>query len=127
MHHQYHKYDDPGHGWLKVSPADLGDLGITIDDISICSYARVNKDQSVSLYLEEDCDMWRFFRAYKHKYGSYPSYVTHTTNGVSRIRSYPTIEQIERIIAENMWGHANDYNWRFADSVRPMLSRGAMA
>ena len=51
------KYDDPGHGWLKVSKKDLNKLGIA-DKISGCSFVR-----GEYVYLEEDCDCTNFFLA----------------------------------------------------------------
>lgn len=44
-------YTDPGHGWAKVSRAELIRFGI-LDRISHYSYQR--KDH---VYLEEDCDL----------------------------------------------------------------------
>jgi hypothetical protein len=43
---------DPGHGWLIVSGADLAAAGMTRTEFSICTY--VSGD---CLALEEDCDM----------------------------------------------------------------------
>jgi hypothetical protein len=48
---------DPGHGWLIVSGADLAALGMKHADFSICSY--VSGD---ALALEEDCDMPLFLK-----------------------------------------------------------------
>ena len=51
------KYDDPAHGWLKVSIDDLNKLGIA-DKITGCSYQRGGY-----AYLEEDMDCTTFFLA----------------------------------------------------------------
>src|SRR5512145_2977120 len=48
---------DPGHGWLIVSCADLAAAGMSPADFSSCSYARGD-----TLALEEDCDMPRFLK-----------------------------------------------------------------
>lgn len=52
-------YTDPGHGWAKVSRADLKRLGL-IDKISAYSYQR--NDQ---VYLEEDCDLSLYISSLK--------------------------------------------------------------
>lgn len=49
-------YQDPGHGWAKISIKKLQELGIA-DKISHYSYMR--EDQA---YLEEDCDMGLLFK-----------------------------------------------------------------
>jgi len=56
---------DAGHGWLKVLRNEIDDLGIA-DKISQYSYMNPKTDE---VYLEEDCDMPRFLKAYKEKYG----------------------------------------------------------
>jgi hypothetical protein len=48
---------DPGHGWLIVSRADLAAAGLSPADFSSCSYVR-----SDTLALEEDCDMPCFLK-----------------------------------------------------------------
>jgi hypothetical protein len=48
---------DPGHGWLIVSRADLAAAGMSPADFSACSYVRAD-----TLALEEDCDMPRFLK-----------------------------------------------------------------
>ena len=49
-------YQDPGHGWVKISIKKLQQLGIE-DKISHYSYMR--RDQA---YLEEDCDLGLLFK-----------------------------------------------------------------
>lgn len=46
----YTFYQDPGHGWIDVSLAELTRLGIA-DKISAYSYTN-----GARAYLEEDCD-----------------------------------------------------------------------
>jgi hypothetical protein len=48
---------DPGHGWLIVTRADLAAAGIAPGEFSICSYVSGDK-----LALEEDCDMPLFLK-----------------------------------------------------------------
>lgn len=70
------KHEDPGHGWLEVTEADLKDVGLKIGDISGYSYRK-----GYRLFLEEDCDASLFFTAFKNKHGEYPRYVIEHTNG----------------------------------------------
>lgn len=58
---------DPGHGWLRVSRNDLRDVGMTVSEFSRFSY----RDWG-SYYLEEDCDMPKFIKAYVAKHGKEP-------------------------------------------------------
>jgi len=57
----YIHHEDPGHGWLEVSCAEIKALGIA-DKISSYSYLRGGK-----MYLEEDCDMAVFLAAKRAK------------------------------------------------------------
>ena len=52
-------YTDPGHGWLEVSRADLGALGIAGN---VSNYSYQNRDR---VYLEEDCDATLYLEAAK--------------------------------------------------------------
>lgn len=73
MNATFVKHDDPGHGWLEVSPSDLAEVGLSLNDISGCSY---KNRRGTRFFLEEDCDLSVFFKAYKIKHGAYPSYVS---------------------------------------------------
>lgn len=53
----YNFYSDPGHGWLEVKRSELAFLGI-LETISGFSYQKGD-----SVFLEEDCDAPKFFRA----------------------------------------------------------------
>ncbi len=53
----YTFFADPGHGWLEVSLKELRDLNL-LESISVYSYVHQGK-----AYLEEDCDLSRFFVA----------------------------------------------------------------
>lgn len=50
-------YQDPGHGWLAVKRKWLEDLKISTS-ISQYSYQK-----GKTVYLEEDCDMMKFWKA----------------------------------------------------------------
>jgi len=60
--------EDPGHGWLAVTVEELVDLKIA-HKISGYSYIK-----DTIAYLEEDCDLGVFVRAYKEKYGQPPAF-----------------------------------------------------
>ena len=122
MRTTYHRYHDPGHSWTKVSPMELWQLGISLDNISDYSYARIGKRSKVSIYLEEDVDLVLYVRKYKHLWGEWPKYIDHYTDSESRIRSYLTIPQLTRKIAENLWSNGNKYDWRLAESVQPITN-----
>ena len=82
---KYAFYEDPGHGWLKVSKADLKRLRIA-DKITPYSYMR---DEYA--YLEEDLDASTFVEALR-KAGDTRKFqemiVEHSANRMSKIRSY---------------------------------------
>jgi hypothetical protein len=78
---KYMFFQDPGHGWVKVSLKELQKLGIA-DKISVYSYRR--KD---SVYLEEDCDLHTFDQA-KRARGEGVVLVERHTNRASKIRNY---------------------------------------
>lgn len=63
MNKKYQFFNDPGHGWLKVSIAEIKTLGIA-DKISSYSYRTKNY-----AYLEEDCDYSIFVTAWEAKHG----------------------------------------------------------
>lgn len=77
----YQFYEDPGHGWLKVSRKELRRLGIE-DRISSFSYQN-NED----VFLEEDSDMSVFMSA-KETRGETVGIKHHHTNKTSKIRKY---------------------------------------
>ena len=74
-------YQDPGHGWVKVSLVKLLQLGLT-DSISYYSYIRGDY-----AYLEEDLDLGRLYQA-ADKAGITIKLREHWTNKTSKIRSY---------------------------------------
>lgn len=57
--HTYRFIEDPGHGWLEVSTAELRQLDIA-HKVSTCSYQ--SKDGRTA-YLEEDSDLSLWARA----------------------------------------------------------------
>ena len=77
-------FEDPGHGWLKVPLELLDILGIR-HLISPYSYQK-----GEYAYLEEDCDMSVFFKAYRFENdGKDPEIVDHYTDGRARCTTYP--------------------------------------
>lgn len=78
-------YEDCGHGWMKVEKKLLSKMGIE-NEISGFSYER-----GEYAYLEEDCDLTTFCRAYKAMYGVDVKFKTHFSDR-SRIRGYGRYE-----------------------------------
>ena len=74
-------YQDPGHGWARVSIGLLHGLKIA-DDISAYSYRRGNY-----AYLEEDCDLSRLMQAAQAA-GITIKLKQFHTNKTSKIRGY---------------------------------------
>jgi hypothetical protein len=74
-------YQDPGHGWVRVSVGLLHGLKIA-EDISPYSYRRDDY-----AYLEEDCDLGRLYQA-ADKAGITIKLRQFHTNKRSKIRSY---------------------------------------
>lgn len=62
MHH-FTFHEDPGHGWLEVTLADVAEVGLNPFSFSNCSYIRGSR-----LYLEEDCDAPLFLKYAREKY-----------------------------------------------------------
>lgn len=102
------KYNDPGHGWLKVSKKLLKELGIE-NDISSFSYMRVEY-----AYLEEDSDCSIFCEAMEKAGKAFEIIDSHADNQ-SKIRQYDsykiyTPEQLsqmsdlcKRMLGSNRW------------------------
>jgi hypothetical protein len=80
----YTLYCDPGHAWARVPRAELATLQIAAQ---ITAYSFQRGDYA---YLEEDCDLATFIRAYQHTYGHVPAFKEQYSNRDSRIRSYAT-------------------------------------
>lgn len=57
MKHQFKFHVDPGHGWLEVPAALVGELGLVISEYSYISL------DSKTMFLEEDCDAQAFVSA----------------------------------------------------------------
>ena len=80
-------YNDPGHGWLQVSAADLRAVDLTPRDFTRYSY----RSKGAKLfYLEEDCDASKFVEAYEAKNGGRPEFKDRY-QARSFIRSLPAI------------------------------------
>ncbi|OGT90135.1 MAG: hypothetical protein A2286_00040 [Gammaproteobacteria bacterium RIFOXYA12_FULL_61_12] len=75
-------YSDPGHGWLAVKKTVLGKLGIAA---LITPYSYQRGDMA---FLEEDCDLSTFFKAFKSAHGVDPVIREHSSSRDSRIRGY---------------------------------------
>ena len=80
-------HQDPGHGWLEVSRADLADVGVKPASISPYSYFKGD-----SFFLEEDCDLTIFWNAFKLKYGCKPEIID-SYESPTPIRGYANIPQ----------------------------------
>ena len=79
--HTYTIYEDAGHAWIKIPLIELITLKL-INEITPFSYIR-----GKFAYLEEDCDLSTFFKAYHEITGKLPKYRTCVSN-LSRIRNY---------------------------------------
>ena len=75
-------YEDPGHAWGAVPMDHLIALGVA-DKITDYSYLLAG-----TAYLEEDCDLPTFVRAYRKKFGKTPKGKT-VYQEYTSIRSYP--------------------------------------
>lgn len=81
-------YSDPSHGWGKVARKELKDLGI-LSQISRCSY-----QWDIWVFLEEDCDLYRYIKAQKEQ-GIEVRFKAFHANKSSRIRRYPSFKYVE--------------------------------
>jgi len=87
-------HNDGGHGWLECGRELITSTGIA-SDISEYSYQRGN-----NVYLEEDCDLNKFYKAYVATTGRDPKH-TVIYSERCRIRNYAryTPEKAYRYIA----------------------------
>lgn len=82
-------FNDPGHAWAKVPLDVLPSVGLTAADFTTFSY--LNRGH---IFLEEDCDLGRFARAFEAQHGESPRFTERHCNNQSRIRSFwPNTEQ----------------------------------
>lgn len=79
---KFKSYSDCQHGWVAVKRWMVKQLGIA-NDISHYSYER-----GQTVYLEEDCDLTLFIKAYTAKAGHPPRFVEGKWSERSPIRSY---------------------------------------
>ena len=79
-------FQDPGHGWYRVSREMLRKMDL-LDKISSFSYQKGDW-----VYLEEDCDATIFFDRYKELFGDeYQIKITQNiSDNMSSIRYYDT-------------------------------------
>lgn len=85
----FHKYNDSGHGWLKVRLEDIVKAGV-IEKITPYSYR-----SACYGYLEEDQDMWVYLQAVgfdREKDRIKDHYTTH-----SHIRNYNSFGRWQKI------------------------------
>ena len=82
MTQTYTYHQDPGHGWIEVSGAELGRLGL-VNKISHYSYVKGS-----TVFLEEDCDASLWVQAKKAAGEEFTTVASHT-NYDSFIRSLP--------------------------------------
>ena len=81
MNHTFTIESDGGHGWLIVPLPMLSAVGLTTTEFS--NYSYIDEDCA---YLEEDCDLAIFGRAFETKYSSRPAIVERYVPGQSPIR-----------------------------------------
>lgn len=60
--YEYRRIEDPGHSWLEVPVEHVRDLAGVFDDITPYSPLKRRK-----FYLEEDCDLYTFYKAMEKK------------------------------------------------------------
>ena len=77
----YTIYEDAGHAWIKVPVAELIAISIALD---ITHYSYINGKYA---YLEEDCDLTKFFNAYRAVTGRDPKHRTRMSDR-SAVRGY---------------------------------------
>lgn len=105
---QYIKFNDPGHGWLKVPMAEVRQAIAAGYHFTFCSYQSPSGRYA---YLEEDCDMSEFMR-FKHDGNpewfksldpNRPGWRTRYTprDRQSTIRSYPRLSCGEWYVRES--------------------------
>jgi hypothetical protein len=82
----YRFIEDPGHGWLEVSRAELDALGIA-NKISRYSYQRADL-----VYLEEDCDFALFHRAKEAAGQSYQDKIVRVYQENTFVRDLPRFQ-----------------------------------
>lgn len=82
MQKTFQVFSDPGHGWAKVSRSVLRDLGI---EEQITGYSYQRGDYA---YLEEDCDLSTFIKAFQDRNGCNPVFRESSSNKYSKIRGY---------------------------------------
>ena len=104
-------YQDPGHGWVKVSLKLINKLGIN-DKIS--SYSYVRKDNA---YLEEDCDFGILADALEANKITYTLIDKVSRTRSSKIRSY------DRYIPSELYQCAKNFNLNIkASTINPGIT-----
>jgi len=77
-------HTDSGHGWLEVPKKEVEALGVKL--------SRYSYQDADNFYLEEDCDLGAFLKAYQNKFGGSPTIdFLHQVNGDHPIRSFARV------------------------------------
>jgi hypothetical protein len=87
------RFYDPCHSWLKVTSNDLYNASLKPSDFSSCSYKG-----SDCFYLEEDCDLPKFLKAFESFHGKVIINDVFTNND-SFVRNLPSIHYQRKIYA----------------------------
>lgn len=108
-------YEDAGHSWLEVPFDLLYEWGI-VDDISTYSYMNDNM-----AYLEEDCDMPIFLKAYREHTGHSLSRenVNMIEDDRSPVRNYSHYKSAKGEAAQNVESLATDVDMPSDVTVQP--------
>jgi hypothetical protein len=61
----YRYHQNPGHGWIEVPILEYTKLGI--------SASKYSYKDDIYVYLEEDCDMSKWFDSHKNLFNSEPN------------------------------------------------------
>ena len=119
MRNKFDFYSDAGHGWLKVSRAELLVLGIATT-ISNCSYAF-----GEWAFLEEDGDFSQFVTAWEAKTGltwSMTENVREHTSDLSSIRGYAGYTPLSEVELTEMRSLAGRMRTIFSRQARIISS-----
>jgi capsule polysaccharide modification protein KpsS len=79
-------YSDHIHGWMKVEANDLYNANLKPSDFSFYSYKGLD-----CFYLEKDCDLPKFLKAFESFHGKAIINDVFTISGASFIRNLPAI------------------------------------
>jgi len=95
----YTFFHDPGHGWLRVTHAELHALGIA-DKITPYSYTHGRH-----AYLEEDCDLSTFLAAFRQRYQCEPKIIDQESEAIRGYEPYKPAPTRPPYQAGQQWKH----------------------